>query len=100
MQKWRSYREKRIRYSDHQQHPGIYRVRSERVLGIGCSAYRQQGLLLVWELLVPLSASDFAEMGSAFKISGAERHQRRRENVQDIRACHALSRGYSHERGL
>jgi hypothetical protein len=54
----------------------ISRVRSERGLGIGCSAYRQQGLLRGWESFVSLSTSDFA--GDASRLQRF-RHTEERE---------------------
>jgi hypothetical protein len=46
----------------------IAQVRSERIIGIGCSASRQQGILRELELTVPFSTSDFAEDGFRLKL--------------------------------
>jgi hypothetical protein len=72
----------------------IAQVHSERVIGIGCSASRQQGLLRELELIVPFSTSDFAGDGFRFKTSGTEKHQGG-GRVWDIRAIHSRSRADS-----
>ena len=58
----------------------ISRVRSERALGIGCSAYRHKGLLRGWESFRVTFYVRLRRRCPSSKIQAHERRQRRRES--------------------
>ena len=60
--------------------PDIYRVRSEQVLDIGCSAFQRQGLLREWESFVHFLRLTSPEMVPAFKARHGEAPEEERES--------------------